>query len=362
MSDKYTASKIFHFDSKLKELALKKLTPPIHIRLKPTNRCNHRCHYCCYRNNALFLGELMNETDEIPADKMKQIIADIVGMGVKAVTFSGGGEPLLYSGFSQAVEELANGNVKTAVLTNGSLLKGRAAKVLGDNATWVRVSMDAANKDDYAAARSIKKDAFGEVCENIEQFAKIKRAGCELGINFIVTQKNHKEVFEFLKMMKELGADHVKISEAVVSVEQDKNLEYVAHFRESVKEQIAKGRDLLTEDRFVIIDKILHRPGSSEGGNNYEKGYSQCLFAQCLTVIGADLNVYTCQDKAYTKSGLLGSIQDCSFSEFWSASLTKEKLVNLNPKLICNHHCVAHEKNLALLDYLGTDPDHLEFV
>ena len=117
--------------------------------------------------------------------------------------------------------------------------------------------------------------------------------------------------------MKELGADHVKISEAVVSVKQEINQEYVALFRDSVNEQIAKGRDFFAKDRFVIINKILDSPGSSEKKDNYKKGYSRCLFAQCLTVIAADLNVYTCQDKAYTKKGLIGAIGNRSFYDFW---------------------------------------------
>jgi len=42
------------------------------------------------------LGEDMDQKDQIPEDKMMEIVEDLVNMGVKAVTFSGGGEPFLY--------------------------------------------------------------------------------------------------------------------------------------------------------------------------------------------------------------------------------------------------------------------------
>jgi hypothetical protein len=82
----------------------------------------------------------------------------------------------------------------------------------------------------------------------------------------------------------------------------------------------------------------------------------------CLTVIGADLNVYTCQDKAYTTGGLLGSIKGRSFRDLWLGDELRQRLRALDPAKDCRHHCVAHGKNLMLLDYLSADEEHLDFV
>ena len=38
----------------------------------------------------------MDQKDQIPEDKMTEIVEDLVNMGVKVVTFSGGGEPFIY--------------------------------------------------------------------------------------------------------------------------------------------------------------------------------------------------------------------------------------------------------------------------
>jgi len=81
-----------------------------------------------------------------------------------------------------------------------------------------------------------------------------------------------------------------------------------------------------------------------------------------LTVIGADCKVYTCQDKAFTEAGTLGSIKERSFREFWFSEENRQRLFSLNPSVECSHHCVTHSKNEAIIDLLSIDPDHGVFV
>ena len=359
MAKLYTDLKVIHFGSKLKDISKGTLSAPIHIRLKPTNKCNHKCYYCCYRNENLYLSELINPNEEIPWKKMKEIIRDLKQMRVKAVTFSGGGEPLYYPYIIKTMKSLLDEGIKIALLTNGSLLKGEIAKVLGQRATWIRISMDAADSNTYAKIRGINSEEFDNVCENISNFAKIKNRKAQLGINFIITKENCNSVYKFLKLMKGLGVDHVKISESIVSTKREDNKKYHFSSLNLVKKQIIRGLSNLVDNNFKIIDKF---DNFIEDSNYYKKKYTWCPFIQCLTVIGADMNVYTCYDKAYTKSGKLGSIKDKSFRELWFSNKTKEKMLHLNPSKDCMHHCTQHTKNLVLLDYLDVDKEHMEFV
>ena len=83
----YTQMKIFHFKDKIDSLEKnnKTIEAPLHIRIKPTNVCNHNCSYCAYRAEDLQLGQNMKIRDFIPEAKMMEIIDDIIEMKVKAV-------------------------------------------------------------------------------------------------------------------------------------------------------------------------------------------------------------------------------------------------------------------------------------
>ena len=113
----YTRLKIFHFRDKLESLPQenKKILPPLHIRIKPTNMCAHKCWYCAYTADNLQLGKDMITRDFIPKEKMMEIIEDIDEMGVKALTFSGGGDPFYYTYLLDTVKKLSNTSVKFAI-------------------------------------------------------------------------------------------------------------------------------------------------------------------------------------------------------------------------------------------------------
>jgi len=237
--DIYNDFKIFSFQNKIEDIRRNIISSPVHVRLKPTNRCNHRCSYCCYRSKNLHMNQLFDEQSEIPWKSMKKIIKDLALMGVKAVTFSGGGEPLLYPYFNDTVKRLCAGGIKIGLLTNGSLLNGESATLLSKYASWVRVSMDAAVPQTYIKTRGVERKEFEKVCNNIEKFSKNKTKGCQLGVNYIVTKNNYKEVYSFLCLMQQKGVNHAKISEAVISTDNADNKNHYARIIDCVNKQIA---------------------------------------------------------------------------------------------------------------------------
>ncbi len=178
----YSNLKIFAHAEALKRIENDERIAPIYIRIKPTNYCNHKCYYCSYADSALGLRDSVNKQDQIPWEKMQEIISDMGDMGVKAVTFSGGGEPLVYPYIVQAMRGMLDKGIDLSIITNGQLLKDEKAEIL-THAKWVRVSFDSANAETYSRTRNIPKTAFDETCSNIEHFAGIKGNDCELGIN-----------------------------------------------------------------------------------------------------------------------------------------------------------------------------------
>lgn len=352
----YTKMKIFHFQDKVESLpkSVDKIMAPIHIRMKPTNACNHNCYYCAYRVENLQLGKDMINQDYIPKEKMMEIIDDIVEMGVKSLTFSGGGEPFCYPYLVEAVKRLSNMPVNFAALTNGSKLQAEIAELFAHYATWLRISMDGWNDESYSAYRLVPEGEFTKIMTNIANFKKYG-GKCYLGVCIIVDRKNAAHIYGLTKQLKESGVNSVKVAPCIVSNSEEENSEYHKPIFYRVKEQIERSSSELAEEGFEIFDSYHRQLGS------FEKEYTWCPYLQILPVIGADLNIYPCQDKAYNlDEGLVGSIKHCRFKDFWFSE--KNKFFKINPSIVCNHHCVANEKNKMILEYLNTDVEHLTFV
>ena len=355
MSNKYSELKVFHYQEKLDSLPKGNNTilPPVHIRIKPTNVCNHNCWYCAYKVDNLQLGQDMVEKDYIPKDKMMEIIDDCKDMGVKAITFSGGGEPFIYRYFKETIEKVIENHISFASLTNGSNLKGEIAELFALNATWLRVSIDGYDDQSYAKARDVKVGAFSKLLDNMKNFVNIKNRTCNLGVSFIIDKTNYTQIFEFSKLMKSIGVDSIKLSGCVVENEGDKNNEYHKPFFNEAKKLSIKAKQELEDENFEVFDSYHYLE------DKFDKNYTWCPYSQILPVIGADLNIYPCQDKAYNlDNGLIGSIKDTSFKKFWFND--KNKFFKVNPSVHCQNHCVANGKNQMILKYL--DVDHLGFV
>lgn len=352
----YAKTKIFRFKEKIDSLPRKKrdILAPIHVRIKPTNVCNHNCSYCAYRVDGLQLGRDMSERDFIPEAKMMEILEDLKNMGVKAVTFSGGGEPFCYPYLLNAVKFLTKTEIKFACLTNGSRLEGGLAEIFAQYATWLRISIDGWDEESYSSYRRIKKGEFTKVINNMRSFKKLP-GKCYLGVSLVVGRDNAEHVFEFTKMLKDIGVDSVKVSPCIVSNDGQENNGYHRPFFNRVKDEIKKAKEDLNDDEFEIFDAY------HEMDEKFKKDYGWCPYLQILPVIGADSNIYTCQDKAYNlDEGMIGSIKNVRFKDFWFSD--KSKFFKVNPSRHCNHHCVANAKNRLILEYLSADGAHLDFV
>jgi len=296
----------------------------------------------------------MSVQDSIPEEKMIALAHEFVEMGVKAVTFSGGGEPLLYKPLSKVIRILSAGGVRTAALTNGANLKGDMADAFAEHGTWVRISMDAWDEESYAKIRGAKPGDFFRLMENICDFTA-RNTQCVLGVSFIVTHENYDHIAEIATMLKGAGVNHMKVSGAITSNDAAGNNRYHATIKEAVAEQIARVSELV-DASFTVLN---HYHDLEE---RFQKDYHSCPYLQFLPVIGADQYVYTCHDKAYTELGRMGSIANQSFADYWFSEENALFLRTFDPSVKCQHHCVQHSRNLAVHEYLDLDDEHSYFV
>ncbi|MDR1560445.1 MAG: radical SAM protein [Clostridiales bacterium] len=350
----YSNIKIFAHPDKIDSMKNGDRTAPLFLRIKPTNMCNHRCYYCSYADDVLGLRDRVAKNDQIPWGKMREILDDMASMGVKAVIFSGGGEPLVYPKIVSALRKARDSGIDFAMITNGQLLNGERAEALS-NAKWVRVSFDSADAETYAMTRGVSPASWGQVCENIKNFSRLKAPSCELGVNFVITHDNASQAYEAAKLVKSLGANHIKFAARVT-----KDLhEYHKPFKENAFELIHMAISDFADDSFRVVNKYEE---DFEHDAVPVRPYSKCFIKDISAVIGADSKVYFCHDKAYVSNGVVGDLKERGFKELWFSDELTERFNNFDPVAECRHHCVYDDRNILLNTFFSLNHNHINFV
>jgi MoaA/NifB/PqqE/SkfB family radical SAM enzyme len=285
---------------------------------------------------------------------MQGVLRDIAEMGVKAVTFSGGGEPLMYPHIVPTMQSILDSKIDLSIITNGHLLSAERAEVLS-HAKWVRFSFDASRAETYSLIRKIPLAAHGVVCGNMENFAKIKNPQCELGVNFVINHENFAEILEAAELVKSLGANHIKFSARIT-----KDLhEYHAHFKDKAIELVHKAKDLCADKRFKVINKYEE---DFDTAMVFHRTYKKCYIKDVFTVIAADSKVYFCHDKAYVSTGVVGDLSKMGFKELWYSPEVIKRYEEFDACEECNHHCVFDDRNMMLNSYFDMDMNHVNFI
>lgn len=349
----YSQLKVFYHGDILDNLRNHKRCAPLYIRIKPTNKCNHNCSYCHYKNAYLDLDEYKPD-DEIPYDKMMEIVNDMADMGVKAVTFSGGGEPLLYPHIEETMEAVLKNGIDLSIITNGSLLYGRKAELLA-NAKWVRISIESTNDALYSEIRGIKEHSFDKLCDNIRNFAKIKKSNCELGVNVVVGDHNASEIKYMAELMKSLGVNHVKFAPLITN----NTVEYHSPFKEKVIDQLNEAKKDLNSDNFKVIDLYTDDFNDSV---YFKRQYTKCPIKEFICVIAANSKVYYCHDKAYLSDGIVCDLANQSFKDGWYSKEVDEKFKSFDAIKSCKQHCVYDSRNELINTFLTMDLNHINFI
>lgn len=121
---------------------------PILIEIAPSGKCNASCPWCFFRKK--------NKPKFINKEVMLQAIDDLTELGLKAINWSGGGEPTLHPDFNEFISYAAKKGLKQGIFSNGYQEIPQQ-----DKFEWIRLSLT-----DKGIKRIIKpKVPFG-ICVN----------------------------------------------------------------------------------------------------------------------------------------------------------------------------------------------------
>jgi len=340
---RYSNYKIAWDKEKLSDLENGRITFPRYVRIKPTNKCCHNCWFCVYDKNNSGMHETFNREDEMSRNQLLSILLNLHYCSVGAITFSGGGEPLLHPDICDALYFVKKFGIKYSVLTNGQYLSGTRADILRD-ASWVRISADYYSKRSYKL--SGRGDMFEQTMDNIYLFSLNKSETCELSMNFIVTHQNCNKLYQAAEFWKDKGIETIRFSPVWIK----RFSMYHAGVRPIAESQINIAKAMLEDDKFTI------QSGYSTQSVEAVRCYSRCYYQEVVPAIGADCNVYRCHNTAYSEHGLIGSLKDRSFMDMWNSEETANKIKGYDAS-VCAHQCANDRKNEFINELLSCKGD-----
>lgn len=338
---------------------------PKQVQLILSDLCNQDCSFCAYRmsgytSNELFMGDSeaskyghSNPKRWIPTDRALSLLNEFKEAGVLAVQFTGGGEPTVHPDHEEIFDKALRLGLRCALVSNGIKWSDTLISNTLPRFDWVRVSIDAGNRESYARMRHTPESNWNRVWMNVRALAtEIKQADspCALGLGYVVTPESWGEILEFSRLASYSGAHNIRFS-ALFSPEDEHPFDGI---HEQIVEVIQSARRMFPSLR--IYDNFGSR---IEDLKQHNPDYKRCGYMHYTSYVGADLNNYVCCVYSYNKRGLMTNLKEQSFSNWWRSDERKEFMGNFDARGC--ERCQFNQKNRAL-NYVIDGGEHMEWT
>jgi len=330
---------LWHLD-RISEWQTTGKTSPIVFEIDPSNKCNQDCPWCSFR-------KLRSESNVIMCwETMRNLLENMKRMGVKAINWTGGGEPMINPHFLDGVKYAEVLGFDQGIFTNGQLLTPKKADVMAELMTWIRFSLDAGCPEDYTREHGTTEKAFFKVIENIKYLCSI-RDRCTVGVGFIITKENYEGIEKATRIAKKAGADYIQLKPVAYRPgEEQMNPQFI---RTYIMPQVNLATFLGDKNFNVMVTGYRFDDMMSPEGN-YGRNYKKCLSHHFQGAVGADSKVYLCDHHKGVKEYELGDLTENSLKEIWASDKRKKCIERLDNTDLsqCQICCRNHETNKFL--------------
>jgi radical SAM protein with 4Fe4S-binding SPASM domain len=304
--------KLLRHSDKIREMLAGTTVFPISIELDLSNKCNHNCSWCNYNG---FRQENWKSFDDA---RILSLLSELAEVGVKSITFTGGGEPLVHHRAADIFRHCAALGMQFGVVTNGRRMEGEAAEVIAKHATFVRVSLDAGTTQTHQLLHATPMPEYTLILKNIAQvvaLAKDRTPPLTVGASFCVFDVNLGEISRAAERLKAIGASYLEVRPVFATEWRGGGFsnpltgEHIAQAQTNLQ----AAKDTYDGDGFRVIGMVQRFDQVSET----TKPFSKCRIGPLTTVINADGFIYHCCQTRGLPAFRAGSVLDTPFKEVW---------------------------------------------
>lgn len=263
--------KILYFLREVDNLVNDRFQMPVCFEIDASNHCQNNCDFC------MFASHIKANRVHFPTKIYYDLLWNFKRMGVKAFTFTGGGEPLMHPKINEMIKAAAQMKMKIGLVTNGISLN----KIdVVDKLEYVRVSLDAACAETYKKTKHTPH--FYDILDNIKML--VDKNVTDVGISFVITEENKDEIDAFSDLAKSLGVHYAQVKPEIKPCD-----------------MLAQTKDV-DRDKFFVTERYNIENGSDIA----------CKIAGLIGVVNATGEVYYCCVHRGRKQFVIGNLKEDS--------------------------------------------------
>lgn len=356
----YSSTKAAWHIDRIADMRAGRQAVPVNLQIIPSDYCQHDCTYCAYRaSNGISSSQFggldkagkptHNPLRMIPKEKVLEILEDAAALGVKSITWTGGGEPTAHPDHLELFERALDLGLECSMNTNGAVLRNGWQDIL-PRFTYIRFSFDGSTPEEYAAIRRTSPAMFGKVVGNIAAVVgevKRRNSDCVIGVGYVVTPDLHESTRRAVEVLRDTGVTYVRLASMQSTEGAAVYGDRLIHARDSVRRACQLARP-----GFDVIDLF-----DAALGKRMSDPF--CGFQQLVLYIGGNQKVYRCCYVAYSQPGEIGDLRNQRFSEWFESDGKQSAIENFDARG-CGT-CPLVEKN-ATIAAMVKAPPHVNFV
>jgi len=326
---------------------------PFEVVWNFTYKCNLKCKHCYEDAGSEKLPEL--STDE--AKQVIDILSKIAGVGLPALSFSGG-EPLARKDFFELAAYAKKHIPYISIASNGTLLtKDNAKKVKEAGVDYVEISIDGASPKVHDEFRGIP-GAFERAIQGVKNCVE---EGIDTCIATVLHKDNLAETEKIIQLAKDLGVrfmhfNYIPTGRAKMHVELDLTpderlhvlqtigKEIISLYLQAKEEELKKGTSNIKVDRFFstcpqyasVTKELSQQIGqkfmveahyaAKKGVENVASFLGGCGAGRLYCAIEPNGDIKPCVFFPTNENTVLGNILKDDFEEIWDKNLLLRQL------------------------------------
>lgn len=318
-------SKTYHHTEHIEKILNEERPFPLHLEIDLTNACNHRCKFCVW-------SELLSkDKSTLPFDLVIKVLDNIKDLGTKAITWTGGGEPLLHKRFTDILEHTSKLGIQSGLLTNGSLLGEEKDKQLLSQLEFIRFSIAGTDRESYLEIQGV--DDFDKVICNLKRICS-KEKKPNVGVGILINRKNFYNLESFIKLLDKINCNFIQIRK-----------DYFSDANESAwfdTEVITMAIECNKKYNISVL-------GESYSELQLQLSYPEKCYAHYFQGnINATGDFYFCKNTRDNPKFSLGNIFQNTPEEIWNDSVNNKELESYITPMNCMTFCRNMGNNIAV--------------